>query len=114
MEAEEKIVSELNRIKEISANLQPRAVYLAGCIRTKTSLSPEVIYTFINKLYDSVKIGVISEENQHKIEIKLYQGKIGEANEMLNALPLKKSTNPKLPSTELIAASPNGNTYQFK
>ncbi|CAG9318478.1 unnamed protein product [Blepharisma stoltei] len=104
MISDEEIIRELNTINQISTNLQPRAVYLAGCMRTKTFLGTQVIYTFINRLYESVKAGAISAENQYKIESKLYQGSIGEANEMLNSLPLVKI--PIKPPPEVVIPSP--------
>ncbi|CAG9330350.1 unnamed protein product [Blepharisma stoltei] len=87
MESEEEIRTELETVDDFSQVLPTKALYIAGALKSKTSLSPNIILTFLHKVYSDFKTGKVPEDAKAKIEIALYKGDLGNAKTLLeNAL----------------------------
>lgn len=81
------IIKELRTINDYSKSLSPRLIYVGGIARNNTSLAPTVIFKFLKRLNDlDSSSNSISNDMKEQIEVMLYKGKIGEANQLLNSI----------------------------
>ncbi|CAG9330939.1 unnamed protein product [Blepharisma stoltei] len=81
---------DLEAIKFLGRKIPPIGFYIAGLIQCKTKLSLNVIIKFLDEFYESINLKSINEELQKKIELKLYEGLLGEAYILLKG-ELKKN-----------------------
>lgn len=87
---ESDLYKEFQAVMQDSEGLPPIALYIAGSARHQTSLSPKIIIKFLQSFYQRVQKGHIPDDLKLIIEASIFEGKIGEAKDVLSSIPEPK------------------------
>jgi len=79
------------KFRQLSQDLPPSGIYLAGYLEAKTELSQEVILKFLRKVYLTYSVPA---NLMPSLEKKLYEGRIGEVSELLKKNFSLRDSNP--------------------
>lgn len=96
-----------SKFRQLFQDLPPSAIYLAGYLEAKTELSQEVILKFIRKIYLAYSVPT---NMMPSIEKKLFEGRIGEVNELLKEKFSLRGSSP----SNLITQLKSCNIYKQK
>ena len=77
--------SDIKLVKEQHTLFPDYVWYLAGIIQLKTDLSLQLVINYLKKLYSDIETHRLPSDTRQKIEEDLYQGKIGEAKDTIEA-----------------------------